>query len=143
MRLTTLVILFGTLIASAAAFAHSGVTNPSVLERMEAMKQIGDQMKLLGTMAKGQAPFDAALAQEAVDRIALHAADIPDLFRDEASDPKSEALPTIWENYGDFTVKAEALQSAAQAAIEAERDLVPTIAALGETCKACHSHYKD
>ncbi len=143
MRLTTLVILIGTLVASAAAFAHSGVANPAVLQRMEAMKQIGDQMKVLGSMAKGQVAFDAGAAQAAVDAIAAQAAQVPDLFREPVTDPKSEALPSIWESYGDFTLKAEALQVAANAQISAERDLAPTVAALGAACKACHSHYKD
>ncbi|MBP0483695.1 c-type cytochrome [Sagittula salina] len=142
-RLVPLILVVGASIAAVAALAHSGVSNPAVLPRMEAMKRMGDQMKVLGTMAKGQAPFDAGSAQDAVDRIRKRAAEVPELFRAQEMDPKSEALPTIWESYGDFTVKAEELQGVADVRIAAKEDLGQAVAELGAACKACHAHYRD
>lgn len=142
-RLPAFALLLGASIAAAAAFAHSGVTNPAVQERMAAMKQIGAQVKILGSMAKGQVSFDADAAQAAMVHIQREAERVPDLFRAPESDPKSEALPTIWQAYGDFTSKAQSLQKAAGAPVGSLDELQQAMAGLGETCKACHSKYKD
>ena len=53
-----LIIAFGT-----AALAHSGVKNEAVIKRMELMASIAEQMKVVGSMAKGQATFDAEKAR--------------------------------------------------------------------------------
>ena len=133
------------IIAASAAFAHSGVQNPTVKARMNAMSTIGDNTKILGSMAKGQVAFDAAVARKAAGVIASHAAQISDLFRYHETDPKSEALPVIWQTYSDFLVKADALETAASAAatgIHAESDLRPALMAIGGACKSCHQTYR-
>lgn len=132
-------------VATTAALAHSGVQNPAVKARMDGMSAIGKNTKVLGSMAKGEVAFDAQSAREAANLIAHHAAQIPDLFEQQASDPKSEALPTIWQSYTDFLVKADALEVAASAAasgISTESDLRPALAAIGGSCKSCHKIYR-
>lgn len=134
------------ILAGAAAFAHSGVRNQAVLARMEAMKSIGDAMKVLGGMAKGQSAFDAGAAQAAAARIARHAAETPALFDPRETDPKSEAKPEIWADFADFTAKAEALETVAadlSTSIATPDDLVPAVQRLGQACKACHSLYRE
>ena len=133
-----------TLVA-VAAFAHSGVKNPAVMKRMNAMSAVGDATKVLGEMAKGATAFDAAAADAALAVIAAKAAEVPALFEAAETDPKSEALPAIWEDYGDFTAKAKAMEVAAQAAqgtLVAQADVRGALAAVGETCKGCHKSYR-
>lgn len=130
--------------AASIAMAHGGVQNPAVKARMDLMTAIGDQTKILGQMAKGQRGFDAKEAQTAAAAIGADAAQIPDMFRNAETDPKSEALPAIWENYTDFTQKAMALQSAAEAAtnIGDAAMLGAALSEIGAACKACHKDYR-
>ncbi|MBE3638755.1 c-type cytochrome [Mangrovicoccus algicola] len=121
-------------------------TDPQVVARTDAMKTIGRNMRVLGDMAKGSAAFDAAAAQEAAAAVAAEAAAIPALFEDPAQDPASESRPVIWEQYDDFTAKAADLERAASGAasqITAAADLGPAMGAIGATCKACHSTYRE
>ena len=102
-----------SLIIATTAFAHEDVKNPTVKARMMAMSNIGGQMKTLGGMAKGAVAFDLEQAKAALAEIEKTAKTVPALFKDNETDPKSEALPAIWSNYADFTVKSDALTSAA------------------------------
>ena len=134
-----------SLIIATTAFAHEDVKNPTVKARMMAMSNIGGQMKTLGGMAKGAVAFDLEQAKAALAEIEKTAKTVPALFKDNETDPKSEALPAIWSNYADFTVKSDALTSAAANALTSfasQDDLVPSMQALGGSCKGCHSAYR-
>jgi cytochrome c556 len=144
MKKTTLAI---TLIAlGTAALAHGGVKDKEVMARMAVMETIGDQMKILGTMAKGQAPFDADAANAALIEVAAQSAQIAPMFETKADDPKSEALPIIWEQWEDFAKLASDAETTAEGlagTISAEADLGPAMVQIGEACKACHSKYRE
>lgn len=133
-------------ISSGTVSAHQGVQNAAVLAWMENMKQIGAATKVLGTMAKGQRAFDAEEARSALSKIERLAAESPALFDTPESDPKSEALPAIWENWDDFTAKSDRLETVA-AQLQDEIDGLGAVrAGLGElaaTCKACHAIYRE
>lgn len=127
------------------AAAHSGVKNPKVLERMEAMKATQDNTKMLGAMAKGERAFDAATARAAASEIARLAAETPALFKAEETDATSEALPAIWDRFDDFTEKSRALEKAARAmsaGLETKADLREGLGRIGAACKACHESYR-
>ena len=146
MSVKTLAPLTLGLFLATAALAHDGVKNPAVKARMEAMGLIGANTKILGQMAKGEIAFDADKARAAAATIAEQAERAPALFEANETDPKSEALPAIWENFADFTAKAGALQMAtttAAQAIAGPADLGPQLGQIGGTCKACHSKYRE
>lgn len=127
------------------AIAHTGVSNPDVLARMELMKQTQESTKVLGAMAKGERTFDASLARAAAAEIARHANETPDLFRAQEMDAKSEALPAIWENFDDFIRKSKDLGAVALAlstSLETEADLRAGLGQIGAACKACHESYR-
>jgi cytochrome c556 len=127
------------------AVAHTGVQNPAVLARMESMKATQDSTKVLGDMAKGARGFDAALARAAAAEIARHASETPDLFSARETDPMTEALPVIWENFEDFTRKSQELESVASAlamSLETEADLREGLMRIGAGCKSCHERYR-
>ncbi|MGP6086467.1 c-type cytochrome [Antarctobacter jejuensis] len=143
MRKTVLAVVLAC--TAAAAFAHGGVKNAAVLARMEGMKSIGDAMKVLGTMAKGQAPFAADPAQQAAATIARHAAQTPALFKAPETDPKSEARARIWKDFQDFTEQAMAMEQAAiraQSLLVSKTGLKPAVQSIGATCKSCHELYR-
>ena len=129
-----------------AAIAHSAVENEAVKARMDSMSTIGMSLKTLGDMAKGTTDFDAAAANAAIDAVAAEAATIPTLFEPQETDPESEALPAIWENWDDFTAKAGDLETAATNAsgsIASVEDIGAAMQAIGPTCMACHREYRE
>ncbi|MEP1200574.1 c-type cytochrome [Tateyamaria sp.] len=133
-------------LGATAALAHTGVKNPAVMARMNGMSAISDNVEVLGTMAKGQVAFDAASAKMAARAIARHSAESVDLFTAQETDPKSEALPAIWENFDDFTSKAQDLEAFANEwseKISTLEDVRAGIRPLGQSCKACHSLYRE
>ena len=142
----TAAFIFAALGLATAALAHTGVQNPAVMARMDVMSAIGDSMKVLGTMAKGEAAFDADRAKEASLAIARHAAETPALFKAPEDDPMSEALPKIWETFDDFTAKSEALEAIAMelsGSMTTLDDVRTGVAKLGAACKACHADYRE
>lgn len=113
---------------------------------MDGMSAIAENLKVIGTMAKGEIAFDANAAREAASAMAEHAAATPELFEANETDPKSEALPAIWAKFDDFTAKALELESIAKglsASISSPADLRPALGALGENCKSCHENYRE
>lgn len=139
-------IVFGiALMAASAALAHQGVQNPAVMARMNGMSAIAKNIKTLGQMAKGTSAFDAEAARSAAAAIAEHAAAVPQLFEAKETDPKSEARPEIWANFGDFSSKAQELETLAAGyaqSLSVSSDLNAAMAALGATCKSCHADYR-
>lgn len=132
--------------AGTIALAHSGVKNMTVMKRMEGMKSIGQSTKILGQMAKGELAFDAEVARAAAAEIARHAAETPALFEAREEDPKDEAKPIIWEDFADFTAKAQDLEMVAKSLSETlstEEELRAGLGRIGGTCKACHEIYRE
>ena len=125
--------------------AHENVENPAVKARMMVMKTIVENIKTLGGLAKGTIDFDLEQARAALAEIESTAKTVPGLFKTAEMDPKSEALPLIWTNFANFTAKSEALEGAAATALasfSSKDDLIPSMRALGSTCKSCHSKYR-
>ncbi|MFD3191217.1 c-type cytochrome [Sedimentitalea sp. HM32M-2] len=140
------VIVAVGLAAATAALAHQGVKNPAVMQRMDAMRIIADNTKALGAMAKGERAFEAAVARQAAAAIASGADRMPALFRAPEDDPKSEARPAIWQQFDDFTDRAQQLSIAADRAargIASPADLGPALVAIGGACKSCHTVYRE
>ena len=144
MNLKWLVIPF-SLTTATIALAHAGVANTTVKARMMAMTTIVENMRTLGGMATGALVFDLEQAKAALSDIESTAKTVPALFESDEMHPKSEALPVIWTNFADFTAKSQALEDAAAQALASfsgKDDLVPSMRALGGTCKSCHSTYR-
>lgn len=139
------VIALAIIAAGGAALAHGGVTNRDVMARMMVMSTIAEQVKVIGTMAKGQSSFDAEKANSALIEIAAQSAQITSMFETRADDPKSEALPVIWEKWDTFAARALASEQTAEklaGTIQSADDLGPALSQLGATCKACHSEFR-
>lgn len=144
MGMKTQIVTFTAALALATTvLAHSGVKDPGVMARMETMSAVGRATGVLGDMAKGKKAFDAAEAEAA--RIALIAGfqEVPQLFEEPHQDPKSEALPAIWEQYDDFLAKNDDAIVAAKAMdLQTLDSLRASMGGLGASCGACHKLYR-
>lgn len=132
----------GTLATAAFAAAQ----DPDVAARQEAMGLVGSNVKKIATMVKGEVDFDAEAAQAAFAKIAEKAEMVPTLFEPQSNtDPEAEAKDAIWENWDDFVAKAGDLKAAAEAgmSVDSPEALAAAMGPLNNTCKACHSTYKE
>ncbi len=108
----TLVALLGVGVTGAGVvFAHGGATG-IVKQRMDLMKGIGEAMKTLTTMFKGEVEYDADAVREAARTIQSRAGEhIIKLFPEGSLDNPSEALPTVWEDWATFERYADDLKT--------------------------------
>jgi cytochrome c556 len=126
---------------------------PEVLvkQRQSAMTLIGKYFGPLGAMAQGKAPFDAKIVQRNADYLnAL--AQMPwdgfDPSTKDVKDPKTRALPAIWEQPEKVKEAAQRLQNEVaklqqvakggdEAATKAQ------IGAVGKACANCHDNFRE
>lgn len=143
---TILPIAAAGCLAATALLAHGGVNNPVVLARMEGMTSLQEALAVIGETAKGERTFDTAEIEAALRELSEQAAQIPDQFETEASDPKSEALPVSWDVFSDFTARANDLRAVSAslvAAVTSPADLPGALRKVGETCSGCHERYRE
>jgi cytochrome c556 len=128
------------------AFAHESATGV-VKERMDLMDTQKEAMKVIGAMAKGTAPFDAAKAASAAQEIEDTAKKIPELFPEGTGGHPSEAKPEVWTKWDEFTADAEGLETAAKNLVMAlEAPEAPEWKAkfkgVIDACKTCHKTFR-
>ena len=132
--------------ASSIAFAHSGVKDQNVKERMLLMKAMAENTKLIGQMLKKQTPFELNEVKRALEQLSSLSLQTPKVFEVNATDPKSEAKQNIWDEFDEFTKLSNDLaKSTSELAVLVEDidDLRPTLMKISEGCKACHSNYRE
>jgi len=93
----------GAVLAAGAAFAQEDPTDPSAIARSDLMKMVGMNTGILGNMAGGKDPYDAAKAEGAKAALIEASAKIEATFMEQGgADPVSEAKPEIWANWEDL-----------------------------------------
>ena len=145
MKITKLLILIFVTISS-IAFAHSGVKDKNVKERMMVMKAMADNTKIIGQMLKGKTSFDENEAKLALERLSSLSLKTPKVFEVNATDPKSEAKPAIWDEFDEFTKLSQDLAEATEVlarSVGTINDLRPALKRVSSGCKACHSKYRE
>ena len=137
-----------TIIAAAGVIIASGVLAQSgdpITQRQNLMKNNQEQVRTLTGMARGQAPFNAATAQAALQRIEQNARQVPALFPAGSHQGKTAALPVIWERKADFDAHAAKLEQdakAAQTGITDQASLQAAVQRVGQNCGGCHETYR-
>jgi cytochrome c556 len=126
------------------AFAQS---NP-IAERQELMKSNGKAAKLVTDMIKGEQPYDAKAAADAMKSVHDNIGTFVTLFPvGSETGAKTRALPAIWKNKKDFEDWGKQLQEdtgKAQAAAAGGVDSMKTaLAEVGKTCNGCHDDYRE
>ena len=114
-------------------------------QRQNLMKNNQEQVRTLSGMARGQAPFNAATAQAALQRLEQNARQTPALFPAGSHQGKTAALPVIWERKADFDARAAKLEQdarAVQAGITDQASLQAAVQRVGQNCGGCHETYR-
>lgn len=98
----------------AAAYAHGGATG-IVKERMEAMGAMGDIVKALSAMMRGETAYDANTVRDGAETIRRHAGTaLTGLFPEGSGGEPSEARAEIWSNWDEFAAMAAQLETLAE-----------------------------
>ncbi|MCU7805537.1 MAG: cytochrome c [Candidatus Thiodiazotropha sp. (ex Lucinoma borealis)] len=106
-------------------------------------------MKAMGSMMKGEVPFDQkAFALHASDLAGTATLNLLPGFPEDSESDESDALPEIWMEFDDFEKKYQNLGRLTKALSEvaASGDKTALSKALektGKACKACHKKYKN
>ncbi|MDX2257512.1 MAG: cytochrome c [Hyphomicrobiaceae bacterium] len=138
-----LIALAGMLAASSFAVAQ----NVDIVKaRQASLKAMGDAAKPMGAVLKGEAPFDLAKAQAALDTFIAEAGKLPDMFPDDSKTGGDTAtLPAAWEKKDDFTARFTKLVAEAKAAkgtITDEFSFQEAFPKVVGNCGACHKIYR-
>lgn len=115
-------------------------------ERQKILKGMGDATKPVVPILKGEAPFDLAPVQTALDTYIDGVKKLPGLFPDDSkTGHKTEALPRIWDEKVKFNALYEKLgkdAETARAGITDEASLKALFPKVLGDCKACHDDYR-
>ena len=140
----SLILIFVTI--SSIALAHSGVKDENVKKRMMVMKEMAENTKVIGQMLKGNTEFNANKAKLSLERLSSLSLETPEAFKVNATDPKSEAKPAIWDEFDEFTRLSKDLAETTTllaGSIYTIDDLRPALRKVSSSCKACHSKYRE
>jgi len=143
-------ILGGVAILATIAVGVSGFTvvaQDTIAQRKALMKAVGGASKTGSQMAKGEIPFDAAKASEAMGTIVTSWAAFVKLFpKGSETGGETTASPKIWESFKDFEDKGATLVSAATTAQKAAANGADAFKAafgdVGKNCGSCHQPYR-
>ncbi len=136
-------ILVGTalIVGISAAIAQGD----PIAERKSIMRGNGAAARLGTQMIRGEIPFDAAKAKEALAGVAAGMDRFPNLFPENTKTGETRASPRIWEDPQGFrAASAKIVQDASQAAASTT-DLASFQAnfqRVAANCNSCHEAYR-
>lgn len=130
----------------APSWAHGGATGV-VKQRMDLMSAMGENMKIVAAMVKGQVPMDMEKVRQEAGAISRNSPKIETLFPAGSLKAPSEALPAVWEEWERFMSLSTQLDTAAnglqQAATTGDRrELTRRFVLLGKVCSGCHTDFR-
>ena len=141
-------VLAGLSVVAGLAMAASTMTTAqdAITQRRDIMKGVGGAAKVSNEMIKGDKPYDAKIAADAMTKIATGTGEILKLFpKGSETGGESRASPKVWENFKDFEDKMQAFSKTAATAVgEAAKGpdaFKAAFGAVGGSCKGCHDIY--
>ena len=95
--------------ASGVVFAHGGATG-IYKERMDAMMTMGNVVKSLAAMMRGEVEYDSSAVRDAATTFQAHSGQtMTTLFPEGTTEMPSEARPEIWQEWETFASLADQL----------------------------------
>jgi cytochrome c556 len=145
-RYTTIIAAL-LIVTTGIVIAHDGATG-IIKERMDAMKDISTQIKLMKKMIRGKQPYNASEFNNAAAIVAKHSRDVTQQFPKDSTEKPSRAKPVIWKDWDEFKELAQKLTDASIGITAlAGKSTKPealrrTFGKLTKTCKACHKKFR-
>ena len=124
--------------------AFSAHADKAVEYRQAIFKIMGWNIGALSQMAKGDRPYDAAMAQSAADALAALGPIMPGAF--DPTTKSKRTLQAIWDEPAKFQAAvdqyADASTALAAVAGDGAEALGGALGALGASCKNCHESFR-
>lgn len=146
-RIITITI---SLVLTGSVIHADGHIDAAIKARQAQMQLYAFNLGTLGSMAKGQAEYDATVATTAASNLAALSMLDQSLIWPKGSDSglaKSNAKIEIWTNFPDIMNKGKAMadaallmKAAAGGGLDSMRD---AMGPLGASCGGCHKVYKE
>ena len=139
-------IALSAVLAVGAALAHEHATGV-IAERMTAMKNMGRELKAIGDMIAGNAPFDVTGVIQHAHALHANCHRTITLFPRGSIDHHSKALPAIWEEPEVFQKQMQLLHQAtktfvATAARADKTALAASFERIKEVCSGCYEKFR-
>jgi cytochrome c556 len=134
--------------ASALSLMVTGAFADAITDRKDLMKERGAQMRILGPIAQGQQPFDAAVVMDALQKLNenAEATDVSVLWAPGTETGDTKSSPKIWEDMAGYQAATDKYTADTAAAVAANpQDLAAFQAVFGPVagnCGACHEAYR-
>lgn len=140
---------FATLLAASLALSVGAAAADPITDRKEYMKERGGLMRILGPVAQGQQPFDAATVLDALEKLSANAqatTDVEALWPEGTESGDTKSGPRIWEDRAGYQAASDKYAADTAAAAEAApQDLDSfraVFAPVAANCGACHEAYR-
>jgi cytochrome c556 len=129
-----------------ASVAYGDANEDIIKMRQRLMDANGQAARVAITMARGDVPFDAAIAAAVVSTISHDNAVFPILFPDGTQTGDTKAGAEIWSDNEGFKALSAKMAADAQAASDAAAQGVDAFKAamtpVAQNCQACHEKYR-
>lgn len=136
------------LVLAGSAQAQFKSPEDAIKYRQSALRVMSNHFGRLAAMAQGKVPYDPKIAGENADVVVV-LAKLPFTAFAEGTDmdAPSHAKPEVWKETPRFNEAAEKLQAAVAKLPAAARSgdlaqLKAAVGATGQSCKACHDHFR-
>lgn len=150
MKIFTCLAAAATFLAMAApASAQFAKPEDAVKYRQSALSVMGTHFGRLGAMANGKVPFDAKVAADNAQLVAVMAR-LPwaGFGPGTDKDPRSKAMSEVWTEQAKFKAAGEKLVVEADKLAAATKTgnldaLKTSFASTADSCKACHDAFRN
>lgn len=143
-------ILLMSILASQSSVAQTAFTRPAdaVKYRQAAFQVMSFHSQRIGSMLKGERPFDKSISAQDAAIIDMMAMQMNVAFPPGSDTAPSKAKPEVWQDAPQFRQKLDELKASTRKLSEATKsgDLNLVRAAFNQTaqsCKSCHEGFRN
>ena len=146
-RLSVAALAFAGLATALPAAAQFAKPEDAVKYRQSAMALQGATLGRVFAMANGRVPFDAKVAAENLEIVAMLNKLQFSAFVDGSNVGNTKAKPTVWTDKekwnAEVTRSQEAVAKLAAAGKTGNADQIKSaVGAVGQSCKSCHDEFR-
>jgi len=133
---------------SAAVLAATAASADPIADRKAIMKDRAAELKVLGPIAQGKAPFDAATVLAELEKLGANAAktDVDALWPAGSDTGDTKSSPRVWEDMAGFKAAMDKFKADAAAAATAKpqdlQSFQQVFGAVAANCGGCHQKYR-